>query len=66
VAKPRDAARRWSKALHVHSSFIANEGKGHVHSNAKLDGSSELLDQPLVLIVRADPEPHHFITFDRA
>ena len=40
--------------------------EGHVHSNAKLDGVSSFFDQPLVFIVRTDPEPNHFITFDRA
>jgi len=31
-----------------------------------MDGTSEFLDQTLVLVVRTDPEPNHFITFDRA
>jgi hypothetical protein len=43
----------------------AADEEGDVHSNAKLDGALRLLDQALVLIVRADPEPNHFITFDR-
>jgi hypothetical protein len=40
--------------------------RGHVRSIAKLDGVSPFLDQPLVFIVRTDPEPNHFISFDRA
>ena len=47
-------------------SSIAQRREGHIHSNAKLEGALELLDQSLVLLVRADPKPDHFVTFDRA
>lgn len=40
--------------------------KGHVRSIAKLDGLLQSLDQPLVILVRADPEPNDLITFDGA
>lgn len=59
--KPRSS----TKASPVIWAPSADE-KGHVHSNAKLDGVSPFFDQPLVFIVRTDPEPNHFITFDRA
>lgn len=40
--------------------------EGHVRSIAKLDGLLQFLDQPLVVLVRADPEPNDLITFDGA
>lgn len=47
-------------------SELRRSRRGHAHSNAQLDGALQFLDQPLVLVVRTDPEPNDFITFDRA
>jgi hypothetical protein len=55
-----------SKASPFGDGELFDDEKGLVHSNAKLDGVSRSFYQPLVLIVRTDPEPNHFITFDRA
>ena len=43
----------------------AADEEDHVHSNAESDGALWFLNEPLVVFVRADPEPNHFITFDR-